>query len=228
MAKSSDFKRIIGGIIAVYDSRVIRWYCAVRFRILRQRFLDEIGQYLPASGNVIDVGCGFGLFSLYYATRNSALRLSGIDIDERRIEAARLAAERLDLGNATYRVGDAVGLAPGERLDGAYMLDIVHHIPVDAVPPLFRTLYAALNPGARLIVKDIETTPAYKRVFTFLLDKLMDWRTPVSYWDRKTLLRALNEAGFDVAAHAMVDYLPYPHVLYVCRKPERPAGETNA
>ena len=227
MSKSNDFKQTIGGIIAVYDSRVIRWYCAIRFQILRQRFLDEIGQYLPASGEVIDVGCGFGLFSLYYATRNPALRFVGIDLNERRVEAARLAAERLALGNVTYHVGDAVGFAPEGRLDGAYMLDIVHHIPVDIVLPLFRTLYAALNPGARLIVKDIETTPAYKCAFTFLLDKLMDWRSPVSYWNRETMMRVLREAGFDVAAHAMVDYLPYPHVLYVCSKPKRPEVEAN-
>jgi 2-polyprenyl-3-methyl-5-hydroxy-6-metoxy-1,4-benzoquinol methylase len=54
-------------VISAYDDLVIRAYCRGRFLILRGRFLDEIGQYLPEEGTILDVGCGFGLFSLYYA-----------------------------------------------------------------------------------------------------------------------------------------------------------------
>ena len=35
-----------------------------------QPFLDEIGQYLPRGGRILDFGCGFGLFSLYFALRS--------------------------------------------------------------------------------------------------------------------------------------------------------------
>ena len=34
-------------IIRAYDDPIVRAYCWARFGILRQRFLDEIGQYLP-------------------------------------------------------------------------------------------------------------------------------------------------------------------------------------
>src|SRR4029453_15579867 len=64
-------------VIRAYDDRIVRAYCWGRFGILRQRFLDEIGQYLPARGRVLDVGCGFGLFSLYYATTRPGLTLEG-------------------------------------------------------------------------------------------------------------------------------------------------------
>ena len=37
---------IIRRIIRAYDDPVVRAYCWVRFGIRRQRFLDEIGQYL--------------------------------------------------------------------------------------------------------------------------------------------------------------------------------------
>ena len=33
------------------------------------RFLEEIEQYLPDHGTILDLGCGFGLFSLYIAAR---------------------------------------------------------------------------------------------------------------------------------------------------------------
>jgi SAM-dependent methyltransferase len=54
-----------------------------------QRFLDEIGQYLPERGRVLDLGCGFGLFSLYYASVHPGLRLEGLDRNPRRIAMAR-------------------------------------------------------------------------------------------------------------------------------------------
>ena len=60
-------REAIARVVEAYDDRVIRTYSRARFLILRQRFLDEIGQYLPLSGDVLDLGCGFGLFSLYYA-----------------------------------------------------------------------------------------------------------------------------------------------------------------
>ena len=37
-------------IIRAYDDPIVRAYCWARFWILRQRFLDEIGQYLPTAG----------------------------------------------------------------------------------------------------------------------------------------------------------------------------------
>jgi hypothetical protein len=42
--------------------------------------------------------------------------------------------------------------------------------------------------------------------------------TPVHYWPAETLVAALEETGFGVRRHLMVDVLPYPHVLYVCQK----------
>ena len=67
-------------IIRAYDDPLVRAYCWARFWILRQRFLDEIGQYLPAEGAVLDLGCGFGLFSLYYAATGPRRFLRGIDV----------------------------------------------------------------------------------------------------------------------------------------------------
>src|ERR1044072_410997 len=129
-------------VIRAYDDWIVRGYCWGRFWILRQRFLDEIGQYLPARGRVLDLGCGFGLFSLYYASAHRVLTLEGFDRNARRIAMAGAAAGRLRLGNVRYEVGDVMDFRGGERFDAAYMLDIVHHIPEDAVRPL-------LEPGGK-------------------------------------------------------------------------------
>jgi len=212
-------RKAIARVVEAYDDWVIRSYCRVRFLILRQRFLDEISQYLPRRGAVLDLGCGFGLFSLYYAQTLPDLTVHGVDLDARRVGIAREAARRLGLANVEYAVGDVRDFRAGRQYAGAYMLDIVHHIEPEAVPLLLTELHAALAPSACLVVKDVDSRPAYKRWFTHALDLLVSPGSPPHYWPAETLQAALENAGFEVYRHAMVDLLPYPHVLYVCRKP---------
>jgi 2-polyprenyl-3-methyl-5-hydroxy-6-metoxy-1,4-benzoquinol methylase len=210
--------RLLRNIVLAYDSPIVRAYCIGRFGILRQRFLDEIGQYLPDSGSVLDVGCGFGLFSLYYASVGQQRRLLGIDRNPKRIEMARRAAARLGLTNVTYDRRDARDL-PGATYAAIYMLDIIHHLPAGDVESLLLRLRACLQPGGRLLVKDVDTSPTFKRWFTWILDRLMDPATPVSYWPAPALQQQLEHVGFQVHRHLMVDFLPYPHVLYICTRP---------
>ena len=203
-------------IIRAYDDPVVRAYCWARFGILRQRFLEEIGQYLPDEGPVLDIGCGFGLFSLYYAATGPRRFVRGLDVNGRRVALARRAARRLGLDNVAYEESDARDFKGDGEVAAAYMLDIVHHVPAAAVPPLLAGLRRSLPVGGRLLVKDVDTRPAAKRWFTWVLDRAMAPRTPVRYWSAEELTGALSRAGFDVHRHLMVDILPYPHILYIC------------
>ncbi len=167
---------IIRRIVGAYDDPIVRAYCWTRFWVLRQRFLDEIGQYLPESGPVLDVGCGFGLFSLYYAATGPGRFVRGVDVNGRRIAMARRAAARLTIENVAYEEADARNFKSDGQVVAAYMLDIVHHIPPDTVPPLLGRLHGCLPPGGVLLVKDVDTRPAPKRWFTWTLDRLFERR----------------------------------------------------
>jgi 2-polyprenyl-3-methyl-5-hydroxy-6-metoxy-1,4-benzoquinol methylase len=214
-ATASDLMR---RIVLAYDGAIVRAYCSIRFRILRQRFLSEIGQYIPDQGVILDVGCGFGLFALYFASQRPGIRIQGFDLNPRRVEMASKAAERLGVRNVTFRVGDAAAFRFDEPIAAAYLVDLLHHIPQASVGPLLRTIGAKLQPGGRILVKDIEPSPKYKLAFTWILDKLMDPRAPVRYWAPQEIRPVLESLGFEVHSHRMIDYLPYPHVLYVSTK----------
>jgi 2-polyprenyl-6-hydroxyphenyl methylase/3-demethylubiquinone-9 3-methyltransferase len=205
-------------VIRAYDDWIVRGYCWGRFGILRQRFLDEIGQYLPREGRVLDIGCGIGLFSLYYAQVYPKLELRGVDLNPKRVEVATRAAQKLGLTNVSYSLGDARGFRSGETYDAVYMLDVIHHIPPASVSPLVEEVRKSLPRGGRFLVKDVDSKPLYKRLFTHALDLAMDPKTPVHYWSSDALVSLLNQSGFRVYRHAMVDFLPYPHVLYTCER----------
>ena len=211
--------RTIVPIIRAYDSLIVRLYCLLRFRILRGRFLEEINQFLPAEGNLFEVGCGFGLFGLYFARVSPHLVIRGIDVDEQRIRLARRARRRLGFDNVAFAVGDARTVRLPDALDGCYVLDLLHHLPRHAARSLIAHVYEQLRPGGVFIVKDVGTRPRYKMVFTWLLDVVMTRGERPQYWSVADMTDALRTPGFDVIRYAMVDVLPYPHELYVCVKP---------
>ena len=207
----------IGAIIASYESVIIRLYSIIRFAILRQPFLEEIGQYLPRQGHILDLGCGFGLFSLYFALPEPGRHIVGIDLDARRVNMARKSAEKLGLTNVSYEVSDVLVWDSQQRFDAIYLLDIVHHLPAERVPEFLAHTRARLKNNGLMLLKDVAPTPRYKMLFTLLLDRLVVGMEPIHYWPPDELMALLSVLGFEVVRHRMRDILPYPHILYICR-----------
>jgi len=119
-------------IIRSYRNLIIRMYCHIRFRIIPLRFLQEMVQYIPRRGTVLDLGCGFGLFTLYYAKSCPDVHFTGIDLSRRRIQAAKRSARKLNLTNVSFVCQDAREYTreSGQRFDAVMTLDLLHHIPV--------------------------------------------------------------------------------------------------
>ena len=219
-------RQSIRRIVSSYDNPIVRMYSRVRFIILREYFLEEIEQYLPTSGRILDIGCGFGLFSLYFASLEPRRRFLGIDLDARRIQYAQDSAKRLGLPNVEYRVGNAVDWDTDEKFDAIYIVDLLHHMPFRDVPEFLARLRSRLRDGGTLIVKEVENRPRWKMWFTLAVDRAMVGLEPIRYWPPGELIDVLRHLGFDVVKHRMRDYLPYPHILYVNRLPQN-HGDRN-
>jgi 2-polyprenyl-3-methyl-5-hydroxy-6-metoxy-1,4-benzoquinol methylase len=211
-------RRRVTAVIGSYDDRLVRTYCHARFRIINRRFLDEIGQYLPSRGKVLELGCGFGLFGLYFASSHPGLSITGIDTNGGRIRMARRAAERLGVRNTVFHIGDARALALAESFDAVYMLDLIHHVPRPVVREMLTHVREHLLPGGVLLIKDVDTRPMLQMAFTWLLDVLMTRGELPNYWSSPRMVEELRLLGFQVFCHSMWDVLPYPHRLYFCPK----------
>jgi 2-polyprenyl-6-hydroxyphenyl methylase/3-demethylubiquinone-9 3-methyltransferase len=218
-ASNADPGGAIRSIVSSYDDPVIRLYSRLRFTILRQTFLEEIGQYLPPEGRVLDLGCGFGLFSLYFAALEPGRRITGVDRSAKRIAQARESARRLGIENVGYQVAEGLEWSSEETFEAIYLLDLIHHLPRDSVPGFLERLRARLVPGGVLVLKEIEDRPRWKVGFTLLLDRLMVGRESIHYWSPGELISLLRGLGFEVVRHRVRDVLPYPHIIYVGRLP---------
>ena len=215
-------------IIAAY-SGLIRLYAFVRFKIIHIRFLEEIEQYLPDRGEILDLGCGFGLFAMYMALSKPDAHVIGLDINARRLQTARDAAAKLGIRNVSFQQKDLRDWHPDQTIAGAYALDVFHHIPPASGDRLLQDLNAHLEPGGRFLLKDIDTAPRGMLWFTFLLDALMSPRDDFHYRSAGAWQRQLSGSGFaPIHLHYLWDILPYPHILLICDKPAREGADGQA
>jgi 2-polyprenyl-3-methyl-5-hydroxy-6-metoxy-1,4-benzoquinol methylase len=77
--------------IAMALPPVERAYALARFTILRSKLLTLMSLMLPEEGRILDVGCGFGLFSGYFSLVGRRRRITGVDPNARRVEMADVA-----------------------------------------------------------------------------------------------------------------------------------------
>jgi SAM-dependent methyltransferase len=213
-------KRALAARIISAYSGVIRLYAFVRFKIIHLRFLEEIEQYLPDDGALLDLGCGFGLFALYMALCKPRARVIGLDINAPRLRIARRAAHRLDIRNVSFEEQDLRNWRPERTIAGAYALDVFHHLPAANGDRLLGDLFTHLTPGGRFLLKDIDTLPRTMLWFTYLLDLVMSPRDDFHYRSAGEWQRQLAASGFaPIYLHYLWDILPYPHILLICDKP---------
>ena len=197
---------------------VERIYANIRFAIMRPKLLSVMDLLLPERGRILDIGCGFGLFSAYFGQTHPARIITGVDPDGRRIRTARKVAAGLGLPSQ-FHEGDARTLSFDEPFDAAYVLDVMHHIPKDDQLTVLADLRDRLAPRGILILKDITTAPKFGLKFTELLDRVMvGWDEPLAYRHHAEWGDMLSSLGFRVRMVRVPDVLPYPHVVIAATK----------
>jgi SAM-dependent methyltransferase len=106
----------------------------------------------PASGRILDLGCGYGIVAHWLTLFAPERSVSGVDFDADKIRVAqatarfnpRVAFERRDLLEwAEYPVCDCVLLC-----------DVLHYFPRELKAEMLRKVFQALRPGGCLIVRD--------------------------------------------------------------------------
>ena len=225
----SSHRELLRRIVDAYDSPITRAYCTARFFIINVNILDILRLSLRGRRRILEVGCGFGLIGCYLASSDPDIEYVGVDLDEGRIAAAKLTAERLGLLNIRFEVGDARTLQVEKAYDAALMVDLVHHLPIPSRQPLFDQIMDHLGHDGRLVIKDIVPRPWWKLFWTWALDVAMTRGTDMWYWNetqfRDAIVAAVGSDELSAETYPISDWLPYPHIAYIFeRRPEGGEG----
>ena len=109
------------------------------------RLAQDLAALVPPGARVLDLGCGEGRDSVYFASRG--YDVTGLDVSAAGLEKAeRLANER----GVTVRwlCRSMLDLPVAGRFDVVYSCGSIHHVPRDDRPQLFRRLSTLSRRGA--------------------------------------------------------------------------------
>ena len=125
--------------------------------------LTEIAARVPTHGEVLDIGCGHGLFASYLALDAPDRRVVGVDLDERKLVDGASVVERVQQRGGSLELAVAPGGAvPDGPWDAITIVDVLYLLPADAQRDLLERAAARLAPGGRLLVKEMAPTPVWK------------------------------------------------------------------
>lgn len=174
----------------------------------------EIEEYVPRTGNILDLGCGSGIFANILAVGSPERKVFGVDIAGDRIETAR----KLSRGNPNleFVTGD-VNSIPFERFDVVTLIDLLHHMPYEKQDELMKKIYDKMDENNILIIKDLEKAPYWKYIFHYIQDSI-SCRARLYFRSAGEMEGLLRKTGFQVETVSLADGYPHPHILYKCRK----------
>jgi 2-polyprenyl-6-hydroxyphenyl methylase/3-demethylubiquinone-9 3-methyltransferase len=192
--------------------RGTRLYLRVKLRICPLLRLEEL---YPKAGKVVDLGCGNGTFSNILKLGGPEREVLGVDLDPRKVEAAR--AVHAEVVGLEFREGDIAAM-DYPSADVYSLVDVLYLIPFDRQDEILRKCHAALRPGGTLVVKEMDTRPRWKYAWNFcqetLAVKVVGFTLGSRFYFRSAgdHVRALETAGFKADVVRLDRGQAYPHI----------------
>jgi SAM-dependent methyltransferase len=185
--------------------------------------LDRAGAYIdwvfeearPHLGSsILEVGCGTGTYTTLFG--RTGARVLAMDLEDAFVQAARSTTSAMP--NVEVRQGDVTTAVWDRDFDTVVMLDVLEHLDDDRA--MLQRLHHAMRPGGRILLK----VPAFAWLHGSLDDAVGHRRR----YDRRTLERVLEQAGFSAARTWYFNALAIPGWWLngsVLRRPTPPAAQ---
>lgn len=188
----------------------VRWWSAPFRRLVH---------LLPATGPVLEIGCGHGLFSAYAALSAPGRHVVGVDIDADKIAAGQAAAQHLP--NLELRVAPD-GAVPEGPWAAVAVVDVLYLLPQDAQRRLLQAAAAQVAPGGRLVVKEMGDSPAWKvrwnrwqETLSVRVLRITEGSRTFTFVPPDVVAGWLREAGLTVTATRLDRGRVHPHHVLV-------------
>ncbi len=128
---------------------------------------NEVAKKLPLPGTartLLDLGGGHGWYSAQLCRRYPGLTATVLDLPGSAEIGREIIAEAGLADRVVHRDGDATVDHLGEHFDSGYdavlCFNLLHHLTVEQIEPLFARIHDALVPGGTLVVMDAFADPS--------------------------------------------------------------------
>ena len=144
--------------------------------------------------NVLEIGCGNGVHTIYLKEKYSPAYITGIDLNQANIRIAREETKRQNINNIEFQIDDAQKLSTIESssLDCIINIESAFHYPDKA--SFLKEIYRILKPGGTFLIADILTSPYKSTSFRKFWKKKMHYH----HWSKQTYESELQKASLQI------------------------------
>ncbi|MDQ1317562.1 MAG: hypothetical protein QG588_1214 [Candidatus Poribacteria bacterium] len=187
--------------------------------------MKVLDQYLPRQGLILDLGCGYGVFSHLVSAACPDRMVVGIDMASHRIEVAKKSS--IPEKNIRFYAED-IRKAQIPQCDAIIMIDVLYMLPYHEQEQMLIRCYERLHNGGILVIKDNAQSPRWKYAYMYIEEMIKtrlkiygkeSKKSLLCHWDIEEFLMLLSKIGFNASMIPLNSYLPYPGVFYICHKP---------
>lgn len=185
-------------------------FVKIRFITAPYRRLEQL---IGREGMIIDLGCGYGVFSNLLGMRSADRKVVGMDFDADKMKYA-------DRGirNVSFITGDITKVSLRDA-DYILLIHVLHHLDsYEAQEKLIAACVAKLKQGGKLIIAEIDAVPRMKFFLTQIADHVLYPGDTIYYRFPDGMANLLKKFPVTVERQRMHEKTPFSHVTYICTK----------
>lgn len=200
---------------------------SIRLFVRARHLLSPLGileNWVPKEGDILDLGCGHGLFTNYMALRAPYRNILGVDPSVQKIEVAKRTESKVL--NVRYILGDINDIIENKCFDAITIVDVLYLLPEAKQEEILRACYRMLKKSGILVLKTQDTKPLWRSVWTYIQEMVMV-NAKLTVGDRKLHFlsaqksrQILEHSGFLVEYHKLPTRIFYPNIAFLCRREE--------
>ncbi|OGW12102.1 MAG: hypothetical protein A3G93_07145 [Nitrospinae bacterium RIFCSPLOWO2_12_FULL_45_22] len=182
----------------------------------------ELIKYIPEDGKILDLGCGYGLFTCLLHLTSPGRNIIGIDLDRKKLGIAIKVTTNCS-EKISFRMGDICEIGEND-LDCITIIDVLYLIPFERWELIFENCFNRLKPNGLLLIKEMGKKPSWKYIWNLIQEtlsvKIFNITEGNSFYFKTPLELGedLRRIGFKVTRLDLNKRYAHPHFLYLCRK----------
>jgi uncharacterized protein len=195
---ASETRKAVGRLYHYHGPYVTQF---VFWKMKTDPLFAAVAAAAPPRGEILDLGCGYGIVAHWLTLFAPERRVRGVDFDADKIRVARATARANP--RVTFEQRDLLDWPEYPACDCALLCDVLHYFPRESKAEVLRKVFQALRPGGCLVIRDAlaredaghrTVARSEKWAVRFGQNKT---RHGLHFEDKETHLALLREAGFD-------------------------------
>ncbi|MBD3164465.1 methyltransferase domain-containing protein [Candidatus Woesearchaeota archaeon] len=190
----------------------LKFYACLKYLVTP---FSELDSRIPKKCRLLDIGCGYGVYSIYFALKSERRTISGIDKNPKKINYA----DKISKGcrNVNFNVLDLDKNYALPEADVYLINDVLHHINNMSKEILLKKISDKMKKNNILLIKEMHSGSKIKFFLNCINDKIMTFNKKLYFIEKERLLSSFKKLGLKVRHYKLNNYI-FPHIIYICKK----------